>query len=260
LNFRRESWNRRGDRLHGSEGRDDFGLLAGSDSDRERDAMAVLSARDGYRLWAPSYADETAISVLECGLAADLAPPVKGLWLLDAGCGTGRRLRGVGAALAVGVDISPEMLGAATGDEPNVKTLVGDIRALPLPDHIFDVIWCRLVIGHLSDCAPVYGELGRVADAHARLLVTDFHPRAYAAGHRRTFRCGEQVHEIEHYVHDRACHLQAAAAAGWRLTAACDAAIGPAVLPLYENSGRGALYDEHEGLPVVLGLAFEREA
>ena len=221
--------------------------------------ISVLSPQEAYRLWAGSYADETAVSFLETELTADLTPPLADLRLLDAGCGTGRRLSGVGAALAVGVDISPEMLAAGGGRDTGVQTMVADIRDLPLPARSFDVIWCRLVIGHLPDCAPVYGELARVADASARLVVTDFHPAAYAAGHRRTFRHGDQVREIEHHVHDLDRHLATARAAGWRLAETRDAAIGPAARPFYAKAGRPALYAEHEGLPVVLGLAFDRE-
>jgi malonyl-CoA O-methyltransferase len=221
--------------------------------------MTVLSAREGYRLWAPSYAEETAISFLEIELTADLTPPLEGLRLLDAGCGTGRRLRGTGAALAIGVDLSPEMLAVGAGRDPGVETMVGDVRALPLPASAFDVIWCRLVIGHLPDCAPAYAELARVADAGARLVVTDFHPAAWAAGHRRTFRRGEAVHEIEHHVHDVVRQADAAKAAGWRLVETRNAVVGPAARPFYDKAGRAALYAEHEGLPVVLGLAFERE-
>ena len=198
--------------------------------------ISVLSPREAYRLWAPTYADETAVSFLETELTADLTPPLRGLRLLDAGCGTGRRLRGTGVASAVGVDISPEMLAAGDEPEPGVTMMVADVRALPLPDRAFDMIWHRLVIGHLPDCAP-----------------------AYAAGHRRTFRHGGRVHEIEHYVHELDRHRAAARAAGWRLAEMHEAAIGPAVRPFYESAGRGALYAEHEGLPVVLGLAFERE-
>ncbi len=162
-------------------------------------------------------------------------------------------------ALAIGVDLSPEMLAAGPARDPHVETMVADVRDLPLPDRAFDVIWCRLVIGHLPDCAPVYGELARVADAGARLVVTDFHPAAWAAGHRRTFRRDGQVHEIEHYVHDFVRQTAAAKAAGWRLAETRNAIIGPAVRPFYEKAGRAGLYAEHEGLPVVLGLAFERE-
>ena len=225
--------------------------------------VTTLGAREGYRLWAPTYADETAISLLEAELAADLTPPLEGLRLLDAGCGTGRRLQGTAAASVVGVDISPEMLDAGVGrgrQGAGLQTLVGDVRDLPLPDAAFDVLWCRLVIGHLPDCAPAYAELARVADARARLIVTDFHPEAHAAGHRRSFRRGEEVHEIEHHVHDLHRHRAAAEAAGWRLTESRDAAIGPEVLSFYERAGREALYEQHLGLPVVLALAFTREA
>jgi malonyl-CoA O-methyltransferase len=221
--------------------------------------MTVLSAREGYRLWAPSYADETAISFLESELAAALTPPLEGRRLLDAGCGTGRRLRGTGAALAIGVDLSPEMLACGALDDTRLETVVADVRDLPLPDRAFDVIWCRLMIGHLPDCAPVYAELARVAEAGARLVVTDFHPAAWAAGHRRSFRRGDQVHEIEHYVHDFDRQVATAETAGWRLRKSESAAIGPSARPFYEKAGRAVLYAEHEGLPVVLGLAFERE-
>ena len=221
--------------------------------------ISVLSPQEAYRLWADTYADETAISFLESELTADLTPPLQNLRLLDAGCGTGRRLGGTGAALAVGVDISPEMLAAVAERGPGVQTLVADIRDLPLPDHGFDVIWCRLVIGHLPECAPVYAELARVAAPGARLVVTDFHPAAYEAGHRRSFRQGADVYEIEHHVHDLDRHLAMAKAAGWRLSETRSALIGPAARPFYDKAGRSALYAEHEGLPVVLGLAFDCE-
>ena len=181
--------------------------------------MAMLSARDAYRLWAPSYADETAISFLEAELAADLTPPLQGARLLDAGCGTGRRLHGTGASVSIGVDLCPEMLAAGAG---------GDFETL-------------------------------VADAGARLVVTDFHPAAHAAGHRRSFRHQGEVHEIEHHVHDLAGHLIAARSAGWRLTEKREALIGPEVLSFYEKAGRTALYTRHLRLPVVLGLAFVKE-
>lgn len=224
--------------------------------------MKALSAREAYRLWAPTYADETAISFLEAELAADLTPPLAGLRLLDAGCGTGRRLQGTGSASITGVDLSPEMLDAGVGRgrrEAGLETLVGDVRDLPLPDAAFDVIWCRLVIGHLPDCAPAYAEFARVADAGARLVVTDFHPAAYAAGHRRTFRRGGEVHEVEHHVHELDRHRAAAETSGWRLTEAREAAIGPEARPFYEKAGRAALYEQHRGLQVVLALAFARE-
>jgi malonyl-CoA O-methyltransferase len=222
--------------------------------------MTALPARDAYRLWAPTYVAETAITVLECGLVDALTPPLHGVRLLDAGCGTGRRLRGTGAASTVGVDLSPEMLAAGdAADDRSITLLAGDVRALPLPDASFDVTWCRLVIGHLPACAPAYAELARVTAPGGTVIVSDFHPRAHEAGHRRTFRSAGVVHEVEHYVHTLPDHQAAATAAGLRLVKIREAPIGPEVRPFYEGTDRLALYDEHVGLPVVLALSFRRE-
>jgi len=219
--------------------------------------MTALGAREAYRLWAPTYSDETAISHLEAKLAAEMTPSLAGLRLLDAGCGTARRLRGAGAAFAVGVDLSGEMIGAG---QSGARVMVADIRLLPLADETFDVVWCRLVIGHLPECAVAYAELARVSVPGGLLIVTDFHAAAVAAGHRRTFRARDAVHEAEHFVHDAAAQLAAARAAGFALVEAREAAIGPEARPFYVRAGRLALYEEHRGLPVVLGLAFRRAA
>jgi malonyl-CoA O-methyltransferase len=218
--------------------------------------VTALAARDAYRLWAPTYGEENAVSWLENRLAAEMTPPLAGLRLLDAGCGTGRRLRGTEASRAVGVDLSPEMLAAGGG---GAELLVGDLRTLPLADRSFDVLWCRLAIGHVPDCAPVYAELARVADRGARLLVTDFHPEAHAAGHRRSFRDSDGlVREVEHHVHRPSDHLAAAGAAGLELIETREARIGPEVRCFYEEAGRAGQYAEHQGLPVILALAFRR--
>ena len=78
--------------------------------------MTALAPRDAYRLWAPTYATETAISLIEDDLARELSPPLAGKRLLDAGCGTGRRLLGVNASFAAGIDASPEMLRSGQAD------------------------------------------------------------------------------------------------------------------------------------------------
>lgn len=221
--------------------------------------MSALPAREGYRLWAPTYDTENAISRLEDALVREMTPPLADLRLLDAGCGTGRRLRGCGARSAVGVDLSPEMIAAGCSDlPPHVRTMVGDVRALPLADAAFDLVWCRLVIGHLADCEAVYRELARVVTSDGQVVVTDFHPAAHAAGHRRTFRNGAEIVEVEHHLHSPDSHREAAEAAGLELNGLREAAIGPEVRPFYERAGRIALYEQHRGLPVVLALSFAK--
>ena len=72
----------------------------------------------------------------------------RGARILDAGCGTGR----VGGLLAaaghdvVGVDLDPELIGAARADHPGPVWLVGDLLELDLPGAGvpagFDVVVC----------------------------------------------------------------------------------------------------------------------
>lgn len=219
--------------------------------------MNALSAQEGYRLWAPTYEAETAITFIENRLAADLTPSLAGRRLLDAGCGTGRRLKDSGASFALGIDLSPEMLAAG---KP-AHAAVGDIRALPVASGSFDIVWCRLAIGHVEQASVVYSELARVCAPGARVVVTDFHADAVAAGHRRRFRDQDgNSREVVHWAHEADRQVGFAAAAGLTLLDRRNGAIGPEVRPFYEQVDRLAAYDEHLGLNVVLALSFRRAA
>jgi len=217
--------------------------------------MTALAPRDAYRLWAPTYASETAISFIEEELARELSPPLAGKRLLDAGCGTGRRLLGVGAALALGIDASPEMLKSGHAH----RVAAADLYALPFTAGSFDVVWCRLVLGHLRHLQSAYDELARVCAPGGGLLVSDFHATAAAAGHKRSFRDSSGVvHEIEHHIYDDAAHISAAAQSGFTLLRARDGAIGPSVEQFYTRAGRQDVYLKDLGLPVVASFCFRR--
>jgi malonyl-CoA O-methyltransferase len=222
-----------------------------------------VAAREAYRLWAATYDSETAITVLEDEAVRALTPPLEGRALLDAGCGTGRRLPGVGPAgsrLAVGIDLVPEMLRAGRAGAGSRAVAAADVTRLPFAGGTFEVIWCRLVIGHLPDPAPVYGELSRVARAGGAVIVSDFHPDAAAAGHRRTFRdAAGTLHEIEHFRHTIADHRRVAADAGLTPVRCLEAPVGPTVRSYYERAGQLARYDRDRGLRLVLVLRFTRE-
>lgn len=218
----------------------------------------VLSPREGYRLWAPTYATETAVTLLEQASLQALDVSTKVERLLDVGCGTARRLRQCHARLAVGVDVTMEMLERSARAYP---VAAADVRALPLPPDLFDVVWCRLVIGHVRNIGASYAELARVCRPGGRVVVTDFHPDAVAAGHRRSFRDERGVaHTVEHHVHSADAQCAAARQAGLALVRRHDGAVGPLLQPLYEEAGRGKEYQAQRGLNLVLALAFEKVA
>lgn len=224
--------------------------------------MTALAASEAYRRWAPSYERENPVTVLECELVDGLSPSPRGLRLLDVGCGTGRRLVATGAACAVGVEPCAEMLLAgrqAHAFGPEVRLIEGDARALPLADGTFDLVWCRLVIGHLAKCEAAYREMGRVAVPGGHVVVTDFHATAYAAGMRRTFRDGREVVEVAHYVHSAEVQIAAARLAGLTPMGRLDAALGDTVRPFFEAAGRMDVYETQFGVPLVSALLFARD-
>lgn len=198
------------------------------------------------------------MTALEEQTVESFAVPVIGLRLLDAACGTGRRLRAAEAGVAIGIDLTPEMLPATHRAE---YYAAADVRALPFPPGGFDVVWCRLALGHVPDLVAPYRELARVCRAGGSVVVTDFHPAAAVAGHRRTFRDSNGVvHEIEHYVHTLNEHERAADTAGLNTVTHADRPVGPSVREFYERADRVNAYDAQVGLPLVLGIVFNRRA
>jgi malonyl-CoA O-methyltransferase len=216
----------------------------------------VLSVRDAYQRWAPHYDTETAVTILENEMVTGLAVTVEGRRVLDAGCGTGRRLRQTTAALTVGVDLTYQMLAQAS--RPSALA-VADVRALPLINETFDVVFCRLVIGHLRDPDPAYAELARVCRPGGTIVVTDFHAAAAQAGHKRTFRDADgQTHEIEHYVHTASDHAAVARARRLSVERCDNGVVGPTIRPAYVAAGRLAHYEAQLGLPLVLALVLRK--
>lgn len=224
--------------------------------------MTALPAREAYRRWAPSYERENPVTALECELVDRLSPSPHGLRLLDVGCGTGRRLLRTGAALAVGLEPCSEMLRAGENTHafgPEVRLIEGDARAMPLAGGSFDLLWCRLVIGHLAECNGAYREMARVAAPGAHVLVTDFHAAAFAAGMRRTFRDDGEVIEAAHFIHDAETQIAAARAAGLTLLDRAESCAGATVRHFFEAAGRLDVYQRQCDIPLVSALLFVRD-
>jgi len=222
---------------------------------------APLAPREAYAEWAQSYGAENALTVLEqmAVQAASLSGPMGRL--LDVGCGIGRRIVERDPQRTVGLDLTRAMLAVARQSGPHLRLVQGDLLQLPVADRAFDVVWCRLVLGHVADLESAYRELSRVSRDGASLLVSDFHPAAAAAGHRRTFRDRTgKFRTVIHHPHSLADHRDAAQAAGFQSEAFEERCVGPAVREFYEASGKRAAYEEQLGLPLVFAWRFSRRS
>jgi malonyl-CoA O-methyltransferase len=219
-------------------------------------SSSALSVEEGFRRWAPTYDVETPLSLLEERLFREMAPAPTGLRILDAGCGTGRRLQvgaGGGPSLAVGVDLVRAMLLAGSTRGP--LFVQGDLRALPLRADQFDLVWCRLTLGFVDDPMSALAELGRVTREGGSLLITELHPRTARADVRRTFRDAQgQLWSVAHHVHAVATLETAARQADLSLVYRDDMVVGPDNRSVFEAHRALDRYEALLGSPVVLGM------
>ncbi|MEU0221844.1 class I SAM-dependent methyltransferase [Streptomyces sp. NPDC006265] len=113
--------------------------------------------------------------------------------VLDAGCGTGRALPPLRAAVGasgvvLGADLTPAMLRAAVraGRDHDGQLLLTDVAALPLRSRSLDAVFGAGLISHLGNPAENLRELARVVRPGGVLAL--FHPigrAALAARHGR---------------------------------------------------------------------------
>ncbi|MFF3851188.1 class I SAM-dependent methyltransferase [Streptomyces sp. NPDC002328] len=159
----------------------------------------------------PAYA----AAVAELGLR-------EGERVLDAGCGTGRALTPLRAAVGpsgavVGADLTPAMLEAAVraGRHRDGRLLLADVSALPLRSASLDAVFGAGLVSHLARPAEDLRELARVVRPGGTLAL--FHPIGRAA---LAARHGRQITPDDLRAESNLRALLAGS--GWRMTSYVD--------------------------------------
>ena len=159
----------------------------------------------------PAYA----AAVAELGLRA-------GDRVLDAGCGTGRALPPLRAAVGrsgvvVGAELTPAMLEAAVraGRGREGQLLLADVAALPLRPESLDAVFAAGLIAHLPHPGENLRELARVVRPGGTLAL--FHPIGRAA---LAARQGRQITPDDLRAEPNLRPLLAGS--GWRMTSYAD--------------------------------------
>lgn len=148
----------------------------------------VVPAREGYDRWAEIYdSEDNSLIVLEQPRVDELLGDVQGLNVIDVGCGTGRhalRLAADGANVTA-VDFSDGMIEKARSKPgwERVRVVHHDLaKSLPFDDHSFDRVLCALVLEHIRDIPPFFGELGRICRSDGYIVLSTLHPEMMLRG------------------------------------------------------------------------------
>jgi malonyl-CoA O-methyltransferase len=219
---------------------------------------ALSSVRGGYDRWAAVYDhDGNPLQALEEPVVRAALGDVRGLAVLDLGCGTGRHslwLAAAGAAVTA-VDFSEGMLAEARR-KPGagaVRFVAHDLhRPLPFAAE-FDRVVSGLVLEHLRELGGFFAEARRVLRPGGRAVVSAMHPAMFLRGTQARFTdpaTGERVMPGS-LPHSIGAFVMAAVRAGFRLTDVEELAPDAELAARYPRAAR------YVGWPmlVVLSLA-----
>ena len=139
-----------------------------------------------FDTWADVYDSQpNPLLSLEQRVLGPMLPDVRGLDVLDAGCGTGRWLTQLAARSPrslLGVDISPQMLQLAAAKlDHNCDLRLGSCTALPFSNGVADMVLSSFVISYLGDLETFAQEIDRVARPGTTIFLTDMHPDTEAS-------------------------------------------------------------------------------
>lgn len=183
----------------------------------------TVDVRTGYGQWVETYEGtvENAMDVelLESLESVDWSAARQ---VADLGCGTGRTgawLASLGVETIDGVDLTPQMLERARARGIYRRLVEADVGSTGLPKGEYDLITTSLVDEHLPALEPLYTEAARLAAPGATYVLVGYHPHFIMSSGMPTHfddASGEPI-AIETHLHLLSEHVNAAAAAGWRL-------------------------------------------
>jgi ubiquinone/menaquinone biosynthesis C-methylase UbiE len=217
--------------------------------------MILVSPAHAYEIWAESYDSQVnPMLALEtralCGMLDGLSPT----HVVDIGCGTGRWLSHLSgsATRMVGLDASPHMLARARR-KPGLKDhlVVAEADHVPVVSRWADLVLCSLSLGYFADLTLVFKEFARITRPAARVVVTDLHPDAMAAGWTRSFRAGGMTYNIATHTHSFASIQGAANGAGFALERSLPIHFGDPEYPLFQQAGKSNLFEQAVARPAL---------
>ena len=95
----------------------------------------------------------------------------EGASILEVGCGLGDLLAAVKPSRGLGLELSEEMVAAASLRHPSLEFRVGDVENLTIIE-TFDVIILSDVVGHLLDVEAALKQLRQCCSPKTRIVIS----------------------------------------------------------------------------------------
>jgi ubiquinone/menaquinone biosynthesis C-methylase UbiE/cytosine/adenosine deaminase-related metal-dependent hydrolase len=222
--------------------------------------QSLLSYAAAFDAWADVYDDQpNPLLALEQRVLPSLLPDVRGLDVLDIGCGTGRWLAHFAERSPrrlTGVDFSAEMLAVAArklGDHCELKQ--GDCKALPVETESADLVISSFVLSYVDDLKRYAIEVERVLRPGGVFLLTDMHPETEALlGWKRSYSAhgtGVSLNSCSWFLPGiiDVCQWQ-----GLRLMAQFEPSFGVEEHAIFARGGKSAAWAGAVGHPAIYVL------
>jgi cytosine/adenosine deaminase-related metal-dependent hydrolase/ubiquinone/menaquinone biosynthesis C-methylase UbiE len=217
-----------------------------------------------FDTWAYVYDSEpNPLLSLEQRVLGPMLPDVRGLDVLDAGCGTGRwlnRLAEKSPRSLLGVDISPQMLllaGAKLG--PNCDLRLGSCTALPFSNGAADMVLSSFVVSYVGDLETFAQEIDRVARPGTTIFLTDMHPETEASCNwKRSFQASGSNTQIQGSGWSLKQITRAFLDRGFEVLSFIEPKFSPEERRIFEECGRLDLYHSAANLPAIYVLQLRK--
>jgi cytosine/adenosine deaminase-related metal-dependent hydrolase/ubiquinone/menaquinone biosynthesis C-methylase UbiE len=221
------------------------------------DALPPPSSREAFAAWAKVYDDlPNPMLALEQRFLAQLIPDVRGLDVVEIGCGTGRWLELLASQSPrslVGVDSSSEMVERARRKLLRRATILpGDATSLPLPNLCADVILVPFVASYVSGLDRLASEIRRIARDDARIYISDLHPETMVACNwTRAFTVADARIEVPTYARSVQEVISGFASAGFEVTALLVPPFGVPEEGIFQRAGKMDALQAAAGRPAI---------
>ncbi len=233
---------------------------------KKKRSVRKLSSHDAYGIWSAFYDEQpdNVVLYLEGKLFSEMisAVDLKNREVLDIGCGTGRHWKEISdqnPGLLTGIDNSEEMLNRLVEKFPGAVVTVSVNNSLNnFKDSSFDIIISTLTIGHIKNIESYLTEWSRVLKKEGEIIITDFHPKAFSVGMKRSFPYKDEIIEVENYFHDIEYLIKIFSELNWSVICVYEKVIDDEVKPFFEKQNFMAAYNKYSGMPLILGIHLKK--